>query len=736
MMMREYKNPIKRNGDFADPCVIRYNGRYYLYCTNGDIRCWSSKDLLDWKLEGPVIGPEEFPGLVPFAPEVVYWNGYFYMYTSPHGLGHYILRSESPTGPFHKITDNLGHNLDGSVFIDDDGQWYFYWADYAGILGCRMKSPTELTEPVNTGAYLHGWTEGPFVVKHRGRYYMTYTGNHYLSKGYRIHAAVSNHPLGTYTEDKNNPVVINTEGNVVGLGHSTTVLGPDMKSFYIVYHNLNPDRTRDLNIDLQSWHGQNTYIYGPTVTKQPAPQLPDFYIYPEEDPEKWLIRKGRMQREGAFYQTDGNEFICLSADKMQPMGAAEYNLKCGPGTDCFGILFGWHDEENYNRLEIDLEIKKIRVYSVQNKNEAILAEDCLPADFDGTKLHCVRLLCDEEVLSVWIDNRRQTGTDMASMEGRIGYYAKSGPMEIGFTGFSNGSFVDAERKWYKPIPGRIPACTALSEKRTEADQELVSLEAGKSLTYHINASKTAKYAINMYGYFTEKTKWRIILDTEEFSDAETTVDQDVPASGRGIIKSVVTLTEGRHRIQFFLQEGNVMLESIEMQEWTEVPQLAVYTVDRIGPYGKMLLGDNGWSNYTLEAELTAETGEDGEAGVIICGTQPSEGGEGNDPVLGINFFKGYFIGRNKTHMVLSKHAYDKKILCQKELKDTSGSLSKMKITVCIDNGRISIYSDNEKEPVITYSDEYPFTCGKVGVRTENGWVEGRLTVRNSENTYH
>ena len=141
--MKTYCNPIKKQGDFADPFVLRYNGRYYLYGTNPDVRCWISEDLVNWTLEGSTVPEEEFPELVPFAPEIVYWNGAFYMYTSPHGFGHYVLKSDSPTGPFRKITGNVGHSIDFSIFIDDDGQWYTYWADDRGLVGCKMASPTE-----------------------------------------------------------------------------------------------------------------------------------------------------------------------------------------------------------------------------------------------------------------------------------------------------------------------------------------------------------------------------------------------------------------------------------------------------------------------------------------------------------------------------------------------------------------------------------------------------------------
>ena len=106
--MTTYQNPIQKHGDFADPFVLRFNGRYYLYCTNPGVRCWQSDDLLHWTLIGEVVAEDEFPGLVPFAPEVVYENGWFYMYTSPHGLGYFnpacFAKKESGTTPMATIT--------------------------------------------------------------------------------------------------------------------------------------------------------------------------------------------------------------------------------------------------------------------------------------------------------------------------------------------------------------------------------------------------------------------------------------------------------------------------------------------------------------------------------------------------------------------------------------------------------------------------------------------------------
>lgn len=438
--MELYQNPIQKQGDFADPFVLRYNGTYYLYCTNPDTRCWSSQDLLHWKLEGPTVPAEEFPELVPFAPEVVYWNGAFYMYTSPHGFGHYVLKSDSPTGPFRKITGNVGHAIDFSVFIDDNGQWYAYWADDRGILGCEMASPTEFGEPVLIGADLHGWTEGPFVLKREGKYHLTYTGNHFLSKGYRIHAAVADRPLGLFRDHGYNPVILRTEGDVVGLGHSSTVLGPDLQTHYIFYHNLNPDKTRDLNLDPVVFTPEKACVLGPTDTPRPAPALP-----------RWQRqRPERIRVEGTFRE----DVVLLSA------GIVEVNLAAGEKTEKYGVMLTGKTEF---RLEFSRENNTLTLWN----GDVSLTREALPAGYDHNALHCMRLEIGTG-LTVYVDNLLRLRGEIPGAEG-MGYYG-DGPLYLG-----TATMHPAEDALSWPVPCCAPGDRDLSFQIQEGGEYQIVL---------------------------------------------------------------------------------------------------------------------------------------------------------------------------------------------------------------------------------------------------------------------
>ncbi len=75
------------------------------------------------------------------APSVVYHNNqYYFYYTAETQIG--VAVGNSPTGPFVDkgspligFSDPIPDRIDPMVFIDDDGQAYFY---YGGSNGSQM----------------------------------------------------------------------------------------------------------------------------------------------------------------------------------------------------------------------------------------------------------------------------------------------------------------------------------------------------------------------------------------------------------------------------------------------------------------------------------------------------------------------------------------------------------------------------------------------------------------------
>ena len=699
-----YQNPIAKNGDFADPFVLKYNGRYYLYCTNEDIRCWSSDDLLHWHPEGAVIEDTLFPGLTPFAPEVVYWNGSFYLYTSPSGFGHYVLKSENPTGPFRKISGNVGHEIDGTIFIDDDGTWYFYWAGEEGIWGCEMKSPAEFGEPVLTGAYLHGWTEGPFVCKKDGIYYMTYTGNHYLSKGYRIHACRSKTPLSGYLDDKNNPVVIRTEGRLTGLGHSSTVEGPDLVSDYLIYHNLNADTTRDLNIDRQLWYQEVTQIAGPTQMEQCPPAMPDYVLLGRgNDLPEFVCRSGEMLHTEEGIASGEEGMLALSRQLFAKSFTAECNIriKSVEPDRRTGIVLEADDE--CLRIVFASGLNAMQLWRRCGKEERLIGQSDLLRGYDFTALHCIRICRNPDgCLEVYLDRRRQITLEMEKRKAyRIGYTAPGSGLEIGYTAVTESTWkertdsavIPAECAFY-PVFGKV-------DGERKADGSVV-LRQGESAQYSIWAGEEGVYRCVITMHRQKPGKTEILLDGMEVCACEKD-DADLSFFER-------KMDRGMHGFSVVNQSGIVRIDKIRFYpctQWTDYQN--ELTGAELDGYGKRLSGNTAWSDYTVSAALSAECGENGNAGILLRVTEPSEGGEGADPVLGIDFFIGYSVSFTGKELMVIRHRYDETILGRCAFHIEAGEVHRFRVEVS--GASIRVYTDGEKEPGLIVTDDSPVENG-------------------------
>ena len=296
----------------ADPFVLREGEAYYLYVTGNvpgvrepGIGVWRSRDLVHW--EGPVgakngyaLAAQDSWGDRGFwAPEVVPYRGQYYMfYTVQEHLA--VATARDPRGPFVQTKKEPLHRdtreIDPHVFIDDDGKKYFYFVrfDKGNVLyGAQLADDLLSVQDETTRFLLRAsqpWedlddfkgtiSEGPFVLKHKGLYYLTYSANHYQSDHYAVGYATSKHPLGPYTKSPHNPILQATD-EVHGPGHHSFVLSPSGQELFIVYHthysteHVGP---RKLAIDRAKFVADpeggpdRLVVDGPTVERQPMPK--------------------------------------------------------------------------------------------------------------------------------------------------------------------------------------------------------------------------------------------------------------------------------------------------------------------------------------------------------------------------------------------------------------------------------------------------------------------------------
>ncbi len=450
-----------QNG-MGDPYVFRFNGTYYLYVsTRGGtvgVRGWRSNDLIHWEqcdksgLEKGFVSTDSVLGHA-YAPEVYYFNGKFYMYTSPDDKGHYTLVSDSPEGPFERVTDNYHMVIDGTMFIDDDESFYFLHASHEGLKIHPMESPDAVPgREILLKNTTIGWTEGPMIIKRNGYYFLTYTGPEVKSPAYRV--LYNTMPDGeellstdAFAGKANTPLLLETEKSFSGLGHSSTVLGPDLDSYYLVYHNLHevvPGSGacwRGYNFDRLIFNGSQMSMSGSHYNSVAATQ-PQF------------TANGTAEK----FEAQGSKY--LSKQATEKVFTVEYNFK-GDKVKC---IAGYTDSDNYSYVLPDYENHKITLHSVKNGADTKVGEGTLKHDFAADKLHTVRLSYADGTVDVYFDNMCKIGeTKLEINAGKIGYEGG----EVGFTAFSNVARGSSDGAELKQAEAEIGAATYLPEGRYE-----------------------------------------------------------------------------------------------------------------------------------------------------------------------------------------------------------------------------------------------------------------------------
>lgn len=239
-----YANPVIPDVTLADPTVVFFEDTFYLYAT-GDTRgydVYTSRDLVRWEK-----GPRVFKATRPqaWAPDVYRHAAderFYLYYTTDQKIG--VAVSDRPDGEFVDKGLLVEGAIDAHLFADDDGQLYLFYVKLPGfrILVQRMATPLEMRgEPVQVLSPSQAWekthghvTEGPWLLKHAGRYYLVYSGSGADGPNYAVGYAISDSPLGPFEKYAGNPIVSRSE-TVFGPGHGCVVRDRD-GSLWHVYH--------------------------------------------------------------------------------------------------------------------------------------------------------------------------------------------------------------------------------------------------------------------------------------------------------------------------------------------------------------------------------------------------------------------------------------------------------------------------------------------------------------------
>ena len=810
----QWTNPISRNGEWGgssgygtgDPYILKYRGVYYLYCStqdnNNGFKVWSTKDFVTWSdvTNGTSSPINAMTGA--YAPEVIYWNGNFYMFASSNNQDHYMLSSTSPTGPFTSRTTGLGRAIDGSCFLDDNGQWYFHYAANNNIQGCTMtiNSQTQTVTMGNgsgLGTGMGGaWTEGPTVIKRNGVYYVWYTGNHLTSRAYRVDYAKSyTSPLSGFSrQTAQNPVLINTEGKGqhdlewktanplsvvegtehVGLGHGSAFIGPDLDSYYYVYHNLNyrpsgGGHRRKANIERITWNGDKMLL-SPTSWQQQAMRMPDMSEYFDRatlgadwstpNNGTWTIKN---TDELVQEQTTG-DYKVLYKDATGENYTAEFTLREESGNSGnvrFGAVFGYTDESNYGIVALNNNpSKQLEVCFKQDGTWGTSTFYALPAEYNFSAWHSLRIEKSETTYKFFIDGMHKATIINTLSGGKIGYMTSSCAAAFDYTAFSNLVNGSGAFDIYKPVPGIIASVHYITGGEGVGYHDLtpgsdgtyrnddvdkvecsesgfaISSEGGEWYKYNLNVASAGAYHIGLRYSSTGPASVRVWHGDTPLTDV---ISLPVTAGNwwTHTLKPLdYNLPAGHQTIKIETVSGNVNL--YEMRFAKADLSTTTLTDDFTGSsfstnwnyaegswnissgeavingYGKRTMGTRGLTDYTVSVDMTFVSTFD--AGIIVRVNNPALGGAGADLVSGTIFLQGYYVGLLNNGVQLAKLNYN-----STELVRTTGESfafgTKYNLRVEVQGPSIRVYVDNILK--IDYTDTDPIFSGKAGLKATN-----------------
>ena len=250
-------------GWYADPEGIVFGDEYWIYPTYSApydeqtfMDAFSSKDLVNWTKHPKVLSKENISWFkrALWAPAVIHANDKYYIFFGANdiqsnnelgGIG--VAVADNPAGPFKDALGkplidkfvNGAQPIDQFVYKDDDGQYYMY---YGGWGHCNMvKLAPDLLSivPFEDGTLYkevtpEKYVEGPFMLRHRGKYYFMWSEGGWTGPDYCVAYAIADSPFGPF---KREAKILQRDPNIgTGAGHHSVVKGPREDEWYIIYH--------------------------------------------------------------------------------------------------------------------------------------------------------------------------------------------------------------------------------------------------------------------------------------------------------------------------------------------------------------------------------------------------------------------------------------------------------------------------------------------------------------------
>lgn len=240
-------------GWYADPEIHLFEGRYWIYPTYSApyeeqtfFEAFSSSDLTEWRNEGRILDFKDVPwstNRAAWAPSVAKKEGkYFIYFSAGDGAGLGIAVSDHPGGRFkdalgEPLVKEYNHGaqpIDAHAFVDDDGQAYLYWGGWKHAVMAKLGEDMISLEGPIIEITPENYVEGPFMLKHQGRYLFMWSEGRWTDSSYAVAYSISDSPFGPFKREGR---ILETDLLVgKGAGHHSVLKLPGSDQHVICYH--------------------------------------------------------------------------------------------------------------------------------------------------------------------------------------------------------------------------------------------------------------------------------------------------------------------------------------------------------------------------------------------------------------------------------------------------------------------------------------------------------------------
>lgn len=171
-----------------------------------------------------------------YAPDAIERNGLYYLYMCFSDGSEGVAVSNRPEGPFRNPVRLAAQGIDPAVFIDDDGQAYYYWGQFSGCGAKLTEDMLSLDESsITTGLVTeqnHFFHEGSSMRKRGDLYYYVFSD---ISRGRPtcLGYATARTPLGPFTYQG---VIIDNSGCDPASWNNHGSIEEFQGQWYVFYH--------------------------------------------------------------------------------------------------------------------------------------------------------------------------------------------------------------------------------------------------------------------------------------------------------------------------------------------------------------------------------------------------------------------------------------------------------------------------------------------------------------------